>query len=221
MAIKTIDDNNLTNIANAIRTKNSSTTTYKPSEMANAILGIETATKYAPSYILFRNFQGINLDYETMNLDASNLTIMAQMFYSCPKLQTLKLAHLDTSNVTAISQMFSGCSALTSIDGLDTSSCNMLANPFSGCSKLQNLGALKNLGKGFLTTASANYGNYTLTLSYSTSLTRNSLLAVINGLYDIKSKGCNTQKLVIGTTNLAKLSSKEIAVATAKGWTVS
>ena len=40
MAIKTIDDKNLTDIADAIRAKNGTTTTYKPSEMAAAITAL-------------------------------------------------------------------------------------------------------------------------------------------------------------------------------------
>lgn len=42
MAIVTIDDTNLTNIANAIRSKNGTDNTYKPNEMASAIESIET-----------------------------------------------------------------------------------------------------------------------------------------------------------------------------------
>lgn len=42
MAIVTIDDTNLVNIANAIRIKNGTDNTYKPSEMASAIESIET-----------------------------------------------------------------------------------------------------------------------------------------------------------------------------------
>lgn len=221
MAIKTIDDNNLTNIANAIREKNGTTETYKPSEMANAILKIQSSVKYAPSYIQFRNFPGDNLDYETLNLDASNLSRLVQAFYSCANLTSLKLAHLNTKKVGYLTQMCYGCTKLISVDGLEASGVSIVANPFSGCTNLENLGALKNLGKSFPTTSSANYGNHTLTLTQSTKLTRTSLLAVINGLYDIKSKGCQTQQLVLGTTNKNKLSAKEIAVATNKGWTVS
>ena len=44
---------------------------------------------------------------------------------------------------------------------------------------------------------------------------------IINGLYDIATKGCNTQSLTIGSTNVAKLTAEEIAIATNKGWTVS
>lgn len=40
MANVIINDTNLTNIANAIRGKNGTTTTYKPSEMAAAITAI-------------------------------------------------------------------------------------------------------------------------------------------------------------------------------------
>lgn len=40
MALKTINDTNLSAIAAAIREKNQTTTTYKPSEMANAIKAI-------------------------------------------------------------------------------------------------------------------------------------------------------------------------------------
>ena len=42
MSIVTIDDSNLTAIGNAIRAKNGTTTTYKPSEMAAAISAIES-----------------------------------------------------------------------------------------------------------------------------------------------------------------------------------
>lgn len=42
MALKTINDTNLSAIAAAIREKNQTTTTYKPSEMADAIKAIST-----------------------------------------------------------------------------------------------------------------------------------------------------------------------------------
>ena len=58
-------------------------------------------------------------------------------------------------------------------------------------------------------------------LSSATKLTHESLMNVINNLYDIKTKGCNAQPLVLGSTNLAKLTAEEIAIATNKGWNVS
>jgi hypothetical protein len=92
---------------------------------------------------------------------------------------------------------------------------------FHGCISLENFGGLLNLGQAYDTTQSANYSNYTFGLSSCTVLTHDSLMNVINGLYDIATKGCNTQSLVLGSTNLAKLTSEEIAIATNKGWTVS
>ena len=44
---------------------------------------------------------------------------------------------------------------------------------------------------------------------------------VINNLYDIKTKGCNPQGLVLGSINLNKLTSEQIAIATERGWSVS
>ena len=63
--------------------------------------------------------------------------------------------------------------------------------------------------------------NYRLDLSPCSLLTKQSIINVLNNLYDIASKGCNTQSIVLGSTNIAKLTEDEIAIATNKGWTVS
>lgn len=64
MAIVTIDDTHLTNIAKAIRDKSGTTDTYKPSEMANAISDIETGGSQLEytrvSYIQFTGEQTID-----------------------------------------------------------------------------------------------------------------------------------------------------------------
>ena len=53
-------------------------------------------------------------------------------------------------------------------------------------------------------------------------LTVDSLVRIINALYDFASEGnTNTHTLQIGNTNLAKLTDEQIAIATNKGWTVS
>ena len=51
MSIVTIDDSYLTAIGNAIRAKNGTTTTYKPSEMAAAISAIESGEDFLPQKI--------------------------------------------------------------------------------------------------------------------------------------------------------------------------
>ena len=44
---------------------------------------------------------------------------------------------------------------------------------------------------------------------------------VINNLCDIAAKGVKTQKLTIGSTNLAKLTAEEVVIGTSKGWSIS
>lgn len=52
----------------------------------------------------------------------------------------------------------------------------------------------------------------------TTNLNRASLRALINGLADLT--GQTTQTLTIGETNVAKLTEEDIAIATAKNWTI-
>lgn len=176
-------------------------------------------------------------------LDTSNVTEMNNMFTYCTSLTSIPL--LNTSKARQMQHMFSYCSSLTSIPQLDTSNVTTFYNTFYSCnnltdvpllnaskatymvsvfnatSKLTNFGGFENLGQAYSTTQSANYNAYKLELKYNTNLTHDSLINVINNLYDIKTKGCNSQQLVLGSTNLAKLTAEEIAIATEKGWTVS
>ena len=96
---------------------------------------------------------------------------------------------------------------------------------FYNCSSPETLGGFLNLGQAYKTTTSANYSSYKLDLSSCKKLTEQSLINVLTNLYDIKTKGCKAQQVVIGSTNLAKLTSEEgqqaLSNAQAKGWTVS
>ena len=151
-------------------------------------------------------------------LDTSKVTNMNSMFSNCRSLTTIP--QLDISKVTNMYGMFYNCSSLTTIPQLDTSKVTNIQQMFNYNSKLTDMGGLKNLGMAYLTTQSANYYQYTLNLSFS-PLTHDSLMNVINNLYDIASKGCKTQSLILGSTNIAKLTSDEIAIATNKGFSVS
>ena len=144
-------------------------------------------------------------------LDTSNVIDMSGMFANCSSLETIPM--LDTSNVKDMSWMFTDCSSLKTIPMLDTSNVTDVNNIVGGCPSLTNLGGFKNLGKSFPTT-----GVYTLYL-YS-PLTHESLMNVINNLYDIKSIGIKTVTIDIGEANLAKLTAEEIAIATNKGWNI-
>lgn len=152
-------------------------------------------------------------------LDTSNVVNMGSMFASCSKLKSIP--QLNTNKVTYMGWMFSQCTLLETIPQLDTSNVTNISNIVDNCRYLENLGGFENLGMAYEISQSANYSNYTLKLSGSNNLTHESLMNVINNLYDIKTKGCNAQKLILGTTNINKLTSEEIAIATSRGWSVS
>ena len=179
-------------------------------------------------------------------IDTSNVTRMNQMFYQCSNLTTIP--QIDTSKVTTMTYMFGYCSNLTTIPQIDTSklenmaymfySCtnlttipqlnggkiSILSQAFGNCKLLENFNGIINLGQGYQTIQSANYDYYKLVLTSSTKLTEQSIINILNNLYDIATKGCNTQTVTLGATNLAKLTSTEgqqaLASAQSKGWNI-
>ena len=174
--------------------------------------------------------------------DTSNVTYMRTMFYmsgitQMPMFNTSKVTNmegilkhapnlevfpeLDTSNVTNMSSAFYNASSLKEIKKINLGKVTNIDKLLTYCDKLTILGGFENLGQAYSTTQSANYVNYKLDLSSCTKLTHDSLMNVINNLYDIATKGVKTQQLVLGSTNLAKLTAEEIAIATTKGFSVS
>ena len=160
---------------------------------------------------------GKNLE-EIPLLDTSNVTNMHEMFGNCELLRTIP--ELNTVSVSSMPSMFINCSSIKDIPLLEASSVTNVWQIFDGCELLENLGGLKNLGQAYSTTMTANDGWYSLVLSKCPLLTHDSLMNVINNLYDIKSKGVKPQTLQLGDTNKAKLTVEEIAIATNKGWNV-
>ena len=84
-----------------------------------------------------------------------------------------------------------------------------------------------NLGKGY-TQTSNNYSNYTITLSSANALSYDSIIGIINNLYDLnKTYGVAdggtlyTQTITLHADVKALLTADDIAIATNKGWTVS
>ena len=138
-------------------------------------------------------------------LDTSKVTNMNSMFYSCISLTSIP--QLDTSNVTNMYNMLYGCTSLTSIPLLDTTNVTDMSYffGFSTIDKLTDLGGFKNL--------SISITSYFL--DKCPNLTVESLMNVINNLATVSG-----QTLKFGSTNLNKLTAEQIAIATAKGWTL-
>ena len=198
-------------------------------------------------YYLFRRFQGEELD--TLNFTFPSGTDLQAMCYMCYNLKKINMSNMISENIsncymtfsscskletiifpddigtkfgaTNIAQMFRKCTNLTTLPLINASNVINIYWLFYQTKNITNLGGFRNLGEAYLTTQSANYEDYRLDLSPCSLLTKQSIINVLNNLYDIASKGCNTQSIVLGSTNIAKLTEDEIAIATNKGWTVS
>lgn len=178
---------------------------------------------------MFCYFMGKEIDFS--NFDTSNTTSMTGMFYYAGNSNNpleLDLRSLNTSKVTSTESMFSYAQVKSiNMENCDLSKVIKVGSMFSNTNSglLTDLIFGKNFGAGFSTSQNANYAYYKLDLSKLTKLTETSLISVLNGLADIASLGVQTQSCVLGSTNLAKLTSEAgqqaLAQAQAYGWTVS
>ena len=137
-------------------------------------------------------------------LNTSRVTDMRRMFDACYSITTIP--ELDTSNVTDMNNMFAYCYALTSVPLLDVTNVVVVdgtRDMFAGCSELTNLGGFRGL-------------KVELNLSECPKLTHESLMNVLNNLGTV-----SDVNLILGETNLAKLTDEEKSIATNKGWILS
>lgn len=170
--------------------------------------------------------------YEGNVSEEVKITDASYLFYSGARLNDIEKILPLCKNVVNTAYMFAynqfGTFKTLDLNNLDMSNAINVGYMFNYCRYLTDLKSFKNLGKGY-TQKSNNYSNYKLDLSSCTNLTYESLIDVLtNGLYDlnltydvVNGGTLYTQQLILGSTNLAKLTAEEIAIATNKGWTVS
>jgi surface protein len=174
---------------------------------------------------LFYEYTGDNVDF-IAGLDTSNVTDMSEMFYKCQNLTTIP--QLDTGRVTNMISMFFRCESLTTMPAFDTSKVTSMYNMFSFCRSLTTIPAfdtskVTDMGSMFYNCSNIeqihllNIGT-NLDISACTKMTREALLEVIGNLKDLT--GSTSKKLTLGSTNLAKLTEDDIALATNKNWTL-
>jgi hypothetical protein len=117
---------------------------------------------------------------------------------------------VDLSKATTIGSAFS-CGDGGDIDNITltvTEACTTMANAF------QNGGMMTSV---IFTEDSVIAAN--IDLHWSTKLTYESLMSIINALKDFSGTG-GTRTCTLGEANLAKLTDAEKAIATEKGWTL-
>lgn len=176
-----------------------------------------------PSYL---NFNGSPIaDFSTMFYCNRNLTSFTGRTVNCSEsfnsafqmCDALTGVTLDGAKPRDIGYLFSGDSNLTDVGEIDCSNIGVgyisvtTTDAFYGCTSLANFGGLKSM-------------KYNFSLSPCTALTEASLVNILNGLYDFtgNKNNPNSQQgtLTLGSTNLAKLTDEQKAIATAKGWTL-
>lgn len=127
---------------------------------------------------------------------------------------------IDTSNLTSFLNGFMGCISLVSIPLLDFSKVKNMNGVFkttilgmtgSALPTLKHLGGFKNLKINW-------NDNFGLTLCIN--ITYQSIMNVINNLYDFRANGDNetTRTLKLAQYTLTLLTDEDIALATSKGW---
>ena len=136
-------------------------------------------------------------------------------FMSCTGLE---YAELPPSFVQGSSQFFRGCTALKTVKFNSTGITGYLQTPDAAhmlylCTALEDV----QVPSGWTTDLAI--CNDTMSRYFTTVLTHDSMVALINNLYDYS--GGTAHTLTLGSANLSRLSAAEIAVATNKNWTVS
>lgn len=150
----------------------------------------------------------------TANLDFQRMVDAANLFYYCSTIEEVHFTGMKFNEY--MNDMFNNCRNLTTITGLQCGSIisSGVANAFSSCTGLVNIDGLFNLGESFTTSPNIN-------LSNSSLLTRESCLNIFNTIYDFIGNGSTYRPtLDLHQDVLARLSEEDIAIATAKGWTV-
>ena len=141
-----------------------------------------------------------------ITIDFSNATSLLYLLYMNGV--TKRIGVVDTKSASDLYGVFQAAYGLNTIDKLILyENSPALEVAFNGCESLKNLtieGVISKDG---------------LNLSYSLGLTHESLMSVINTLKDY-SGSSDTHTVTLGSTNLAKLSNAEKAIATQKGWSL-
>lgn len=151
--------------------------------------------------------------YYVGKIYAPKCTSLKNAFYKCRSLHNVDI--IDAPLVTDISYMFYDCPNLTSIPLLDCSNVTNMNNIFDSNKSLVDIKGFKNLGmaQDFKTT--------TIYLNPAPIINHESVMNVINNLYDRAAAGYYIITIKLHANSLALLSDNEIAIATNKGWIIS
>ena len=164
-----------------------------------------------------------NFPFDMPDLEqSSKLTSANYMFYNY---RGTVIKEIDTSNITSFNSFLYSCYDIKELPLLNFKSAKSIGSWAFFTTNLEKTAGLKDVGMAYETTNAENYSAYSVDFHFCTKLLEQSLINILNNLYDIKTKGCKPQKVVLGSTNLAKLTSEEgqqaLAQAQQFGWNIS
>lgn len=139
------------------------------------------------------------------------VTNLSWLFYSCYNLKTV---NINAPKANGLQGTFMGCRNVESIGSMDASNYTFMSNVFGSynLTKLTSLGGFLGLKVDW---------NDSGALNRCPNLTYESLMNVINGLYDFIGNGETGGKTIQFSTNSQSLlSDADIEVATNKGWII-
>ncbi len=181
--------------------------TFRPTR---DIVLINTNTGYgvqADYVFAYSNITDIaaSLKAQGVTLDTSKASSLAGLFRSA---KTRAVPIIDTSNTIYLNNMFSFAENLVTIEKLIwTPYAEMdVTRVFYECASLENVvieGTIKRGG---------------LSVQWSPKLTVESLVSILEALADYSED--TTHKITLGSENIAKLTTEQLAIAENKGWTV-
>ena len=240
MARVFVNDTTLTAIADAIREKNGSEDTYKPSQMADAVRGIQSgggvdlfqnATSLANVFKDSEFDEGAEISLNLHNINGS----MSGAFYGALGLKKIKLKGNVAKNVLGVSSAFRAKSVTeATLEEVDMSEFNAIFDTltavFADNTKLKII-------KGELDFTNANGTipfnkcsaleeirvkpesiRISLSLNSSPLLSDESIHSIVDGLADLT--GQTAQTLTLHATVKAKLTEAQISQITSKNWTL-
>lgn len=161
---------------------------------------------------------GFNYVYgnlKKLTIDAPNLVASNNQFTYCNTLEELSL--LNTTKMQLINYSFTNCNNLRKLSAIQCESLVCFPGVFNGNQpKLEDFGGFINIGKNIPASSV-----FTLNLSNAHKLSHQSLLNVLDGLYDLTELHRSKPLIVqLGEANYNKITEDEIKIATDKGWTV-
>ena len=134
-----------------------------------------------------------------------------EVFYGCTALESAVVAN---GTMTIGSCIFDGCKALKTVylpSSITTATNSSLTSTSSSYYAFYNCTALEDVQLG-------QDWNMSLRLNVSNNLTVDSMVAMFNSLKDLT--GDTAKTLTLGSTNLAKLTDEQKAIAINKNWTL-